>query len=128
VFSGPSSYFFFDGDLLPQGNIQIPCEGMDESQCLDAVRQRGSDRCYIVAVYGEGPIEGTELSRQLSTSGIVGFLGKTSCPGMTFEAFRRFTARMSLPLACSIQGTRFKKGSFGFIADEHLRGLGFDLL
>lgn len=119
-------YFFFDGDCLPRESVEIPFQGLEESLCLRAVKGRGVENCYVVAVYGKGGIDFAEIHRELGGSGMVGYVGKTSCPGMSLEAFESLVRKMGLPFAFALQGALFKKSSFAFVGDEQLRVWGFE--
>lgn len=115
----------FDGDLFSDLPPQIHATGAAESHCLGEVRRVGAKQCYVVAMFGVGASY-QAIDDALRRSGVTGYLGKTSCPGLDAEGFVALTRCLSLPVAARVEGAMFKKIGFEFISDDHLRAMGFD--
>lgn len=121
-------YYFFDGDFLPQGSVQIPYSGAEEARCMEEVQRQGPDLCYIVAVHRLGDeVDFREVDQGLRAGDVIGYIGMTSCPGLDFSGFNDLTGKMMLPYAFAIRfGKSFEKESFGFVSDDKLRAMGFE--
>lgn len=115
----------FDGDLFSDLPPQIRATGADESRCLNEVHRVGPKQCYVVAMFGEGA-SFQAIDEALHRSGVTGYLGKTSCPGLDAKGFVALARSLSLPVAARIEGAMFKKIGFGFMSDDRLRAMGFE--
>lgn len=121
-----SHYTFWDGDFLPQGKVDLPKIGPEGESCLARAKQCGFDSCYLVAVFGLGPVPLSGVDQKLSTANVVGYIGMTPCSTLELMPFMELANSMALVPACDIIGKRFKKESFAFISDDELRAIGFE--
>lgn len=115
----------FDGDLFADLPPQIQATGAAEAHCLSQVHRIGAKQCYVVAMFGVGA-SFSAIDEALHRSGVTGYLGKTSCPGIDAEGFVALTRSLSLPVAARVEGTMLKKIGFDFISDDRLRAMGFE--
>jgi tetratricopeptide (TPR) repeat protein len=122
------SYFFFDGDFLGEKAVDPIYQGPEEAACLKEVIRIGRDVCYIVAIYGNGPIDFSTIHEQLKNSDINGYIGMTSCPGFGFNQFYELAVSMALVPAFTLHGNRLEKESFDFISEDKLNDLGFEVV
>ena len=122
-------YYFYDGDFLPQGPMQVPYVGPQEARILEQVLAKGPNIFYVVAVFNMGDeLDLADVDRGLRQGGVCGYSGMTSCPpGITYPAFNALTGQMSLPYAFAIRfGKSFEKESFAFVSDDELKAMGFE--
>jgi hypothetical protein len=123
----PGYYYFLDGDFISDGPVHIPSQGIEERQCLEKLSQIGTERCYVVAVYGMGLIDFSKINQALRDSNIIGYIGMTTCPPIGFEKFYNFTGQMALVPAVSINGQLLERQSFEFLNENQLREMGFEV-
>ncbi len=120
------SYHFFDGDLI--GPVSIPYSGPADARVLAEI-QRIAEECYVVAVYAShGRVDCSEVDRAFRRTGVIGYVGMTSCPGLDFEQFYDLTGQMRLPYSAITHGKRFEKHDFGYVSDNDLEDLGFEIV
>lgn len=123
------SFSFFDGDCLLKSSAQIPYDGPQERRILDKVNEQGINLCYIVAISGFGLVDFSVVDQGLRAANIIGYIGMTSCSNNDVNAFNELAKSMALPRAFMIiRGTQFLKESFGFVNDDELKSLGFNLI
>lgn len=122
----PASWVvLFDGDLFSDLPPQVRATGAAEANCLSEVQRIGPKQCYVVAMFGVGASY-SAIDEALRRSGMTGYLGKTSCPGLDDQGFVALTRCLSLPVAARVEGATLKKIGFEFISDDRLRAMGFN--
>jgi hypothetical protein len=122
------SYFVYDGDMGLGDAFCFSCDGPPNVSVMSNVTRIGYDRCYLVAIYGTGPVDLSKVDQSLREAKVDGYIGMTSCSTVDFREFMKAMNRMMLVPACSISMMNLleKEEEFGLINDEELRSMGFD--
>jgi hypothetical protein len=121
-------WMFYDGDCLPQAEVDVPTTGLEEHLRMVAAADRVHE-FYVVGVFGTGePNQLDDMHRNLTDSRVIGYLGKTSVRVDDFEQFDQLMARLSLVHACDIYGRYLVKRSFVLLSDTDLAELGFEVV
>ncbi|HXX93999.1 MAG TPA: hypothetical protein VEN81_10215 [Planctomycetota bacterium] len=122
----PSTWYVLcDGDCLGRKPAALPRSGPKEEKILSEVDRIGPSLCYIIAAFGQGTQSYSRIDQELSTAGVLGYLGMTSLPGVDRAKYVELTRAVALPISARIDGGRFKRISFDSMDDAKLQSLGF---
>ena len=122
---GKDNFAYFDGDFLPQGRLDIPHQRGEEAVAQRARPLEGL--AYVIAMFAyQTPTPFREVDAMLRAAGTTGYLGMTTQPPMTVNAFIEVTRAMSLPVAMKQEGAKLRIVSFAFLSDAELRRMGFE--
>jgi hypothetical protein len=125
-----SQWTIFDGDVLSGTKASLPACRDEEKDCLREAAELGT-HCYIIAIFGTDVAD--DLDKRLrAPSGpfgregpAIGYLGKTTCVGLSRDAFTAVTQSLALIPALVIEGSTVKKLSFDYFEEDAMRSLGF---
>ena len=118
-------YSFYDGDALPSGEVNIPVKDQKEAKVLEEARFDDFYSTYVVAIFSWQPVDFSLLERKVRN--ILGFIGMTTCESIDYRGFHDLTGQLSLPYAITLFYDEIDKESFGFLSDDKLKEMGFQV-